>query len=162
MLVLAFLTFGTKTAQTAFTTGGSPVPLVLAALLAIAIALGATFFMAPEWIDHYTREHVFKRAAQTGSGVGMGVFLGCLVLMRFFGAPFYACSPVDRLHRLVRGLLAAPQPSPTMPDMRWLYDWLHVIIVGAVLTAVVMAISASACSALVRKVRASKPVVHKR
>lgn len=162
MLLLAFLTLGTKATQKGVTLSGSPVPLVLAAILAVGIALASVYFLAPEWIEHYTREHVFKRAAQTGSAVGMGAFLASLILLRLFGAPFYACPPVDRLYQLIRGMLAAPQPSPTMPDMRWLYDWLHIIIVGAILTAVVMALSGSACSALARQLRAGKPVVQKR
>lgn len=161
-MLLGFLIFGTKAATKGFTLAGSPVPLVLAAILAVAVALASTYFMAEEWIDHYSREHVFKRAAQTGSAVGMGVFLASLFLMRLFGAPFYLCPPVDRLWKLVRGLLAAPTPSPTMPDMRGLYDWLHIIIVGAVLTVVVMGLSASACSALVRQIRGNRPVTPKR
>jgi len=158
-MLLALLTLGTRAAQKGITLAGSPVPLLLAAVLAVAVGMGATFFLAPDWMDRYTREHVFKRAAQTGSATGMGVFLASLLLLRLFGAPFYACSPVDGLYALVRSLLSAPKPSATMPDLRWLYDWLHIIIVGAILTVVVMAIAASASTALARQMRAGKPIV---
>lgn len=127
---------------------GSPVPILIGALLAISLALGVTWYQSREWWGHYTKDHVLKRAMGAGSSVSMGVFIGVLVLMGLFGTPFYKCPPVDRLFGFARSMLAAPAPSPTMPDMREMYFWIHVVIAGAATTAVVAMIAASACKML--------------
>jgi glycerol dehydrogenase-like iron-containing ADH family enzyme len=70
--------------------------------LAIAAGVGAVAYNVGDWINHYTREHVVRRARGMASGIAMGGFVAGLVIFAMVGRHFYRMPPLNKIHDLAR------------------------------------------------------------